>query len=72
MTVNTRKLVKMAEDITANLSYTDDEEVVASKIADHLSRFWDPRMKKAIISYASTKESELTDPLRLAITKLAD
>ena len=45
MTVNTRKLVKMAEDITANLSYTDDEEVVASKIADHLSRFWDPRMK---------------------------
>ena len=72
MTVNTRTLVKMAEDITANLSYTDDEEVVASKIADHLSRFWDPRMKEAIISYASTKESELTDPLRLAITKLAD
>lgn len=71
MTVSTRKLVKMAEDITANMSYTDDEEVVASKIADHLSRFWDPRMKEAIINYASTQESELTKPLRLALIKLA-
>lgn len=71
MTVSTRKLVKMAEDITANMSYTDDEEVVASKIADHLSRFWDPRMKEAIINYASMEESELTKPLRLALIKLA-
>lgn len=71
MTVSTRKLVKMAEDITANMSYTDDEEVVASKIADHLTRFWDPRMKEAIISYASMEESELTKPLRLALIKLA-
>lgn len=71
MTVNTRKLVKMAEDITANMSYPDDEEVVASKIADHLTRFWDPRMKQAIISYAASDESELTQPLRLALLKLA-
>jgi len=71
VTVNTRKLVKMAEDITANMSYTDDDEVVASKIADHLTRFWDPRMKQAIISYAARDESELTQPLRLALLKLA-
>ena len=35
----------MAEDIAANMSYTDDQELVSRKIADHLDRFWDPRYR---------------------------
>ncbi len=70
MTVSVDKLVKMAEAITANMSYTDDQEVVASKVADHLERFWDPRMKAAISNYAADKNSNLTELLRLAVTKL--
>ena len=30
MTVNIDKLVKMAEQITANMSYTDDQDLVAA------------------------------------------
>ena len=70
MTVDTRKLVKMAEDITNNMAYTDDQEIVANKIADHLNRFWDPRMKNAISEYAAQPTSTLTPPLRLAIGRL--
>jgi formate dehydrogenase subunit delta len=70
MTVKISKLVKMAEDITANMSYTNDQEVVASKVADHLNRFWDPRMKAAIIEYQDDENSELTATLRLAIPQL--
>lgn len=71
MTVNINKLVKMAEDITANMSYPEDNEMVATRVADHLNRFWDPRMKTAISDYATDQNSQLTESLRLAITKLS-
>ena len=70
MTVNVKKLVKMAEDITANMSYTDDREIVADKVANHLDRFWDPRMKQAISDYAAESNSALTASLRLAVSRL--
>ena len=70
MTVNQDKLVRMAEQIAANMAYTPDQDIVADKIADHLNRFWDPRMKRAISDYAQQSEAELTDALRLAIDKL--
>jgi len=71
VTVNVNKLVKMAEDIAANMSYTDDQEIVSRKIADHLDRFWDPRMKQAISDYAADPDSELTESLRLAVSRLS-
>ncbi len=70
MTVNVKKLVKMAEEITANMSYTDDPEVVADKVADHLNRFWDPRMKQAIADYAADSDTTMPESLRLAISRL--
>jgi hypothetical protein len=70
VTVNVKKLVKMGEDITANLAYTDDQVVVSVKVADHIHRFWDPRMIAAITDYAAQEDSELTGPLRLAINSL--
>jgi formate dehydrogenase subunit delta len=70
MTVNIEKLVKMAEQITANMAYTDDQEVVAARVADHLNRFWDPRMKIAMKDYGSDHGEELSPPLREAIRHL--
>lgn len=70
MTVKVDKLVKMAEQITANMSYSGDQELIASKVADHLDRFWDPRMKDAISAYATDQNSDLSETLRLAITRL--
>jgi hypothetical protein len=60
----------MAEDVTRNLSYTDDIDEISKKVADHLNRFWDPRMKAAIVEYAAGADSVLSETLRLAVTRL--
>ena len=70
MTVNTDKLVRMAEQVTANMNYTDDKKVVAAKVADHLNKFWDQRMKTAIMACAHEHNRELSPPLRAAISQL--
>ena len=71
MTVGIDKLLKMAEQITANMAFTDDEAVVAAKVANHLNRFWDPRMKQALGEYAERPDSELSPPLREAVSQLS-
>ena len=71
MTVKIEKLLKMAEQITANMAFTDDQEVVAAKVADHLNRFWDPRMKDAIRAYAAENAEQLSPPLRAAVLQLS-
>jgi formate dehydrogenase subunit delta len=70
MTVQADKLVKMAEQITANMSFTDDEAIVAAKVADHLNRFWDPRMRSAIAQFAVDNAEQLSPALRSAIPLL--
>jgi formate dehydrogenase subunit delta len=70
MTVNNEKLLKMAEQITANMAFTDDRQVVAAKVADHLNRFWDPRMKAAFKDYAQAHGEELSPALRAAVEKI--
>ena len=70
MTVDAEKLVRMAEQITANMNYTEDEAVVAAKVADHLTRFWDPRMKAALRSYAGKNPAALSALLQAAIDQV--
>ena len=43
------KLVKMANQIAANSDYGSDKDKIAAVIADHLTRFWTPAMRVAII-----------------------
>lgn len=71
MTVDAEKLVKMAEQISANMNYTDDEAVVAARIADHLGRFWDPRMQATILSHAREHSNEYSAVLLAALELLA-
>ncbi len=67
MTVDAKKLLKMAEQISANMNYTEDQAVVAAKVADHLTRFWDPRMKEALRSYAESNPQALSPLLQSAL-----
>ena len=71
MTVGTDKLVRMAEQITANMSYIDDRELVAAKIADHLARFWDPRMLEALKAYKVENPDKLSAELSTAVNSLS-
>ena len=70
MTVGAAKLVRMAEQITANMAYTDDVELVAARVADHLNRFWDPRMLKALAEVANGDADQLSPALQAAVRQL--
>ncbi len=70
MTVNVEKLTKMARDIIANMNYIDDPAIVAAKAADHINRFWDPRMKAALREHAAENSEEFGPPLEDVIRLL--
>ena len=70
MTVDGAKLVRMGEQITANMAYTDDVELVAARVADHLNRFWDPRMLKALAEVANGDADQLSPALKAAVRQL--
>lgn len=72
MTVAEAKLVRMAEQIAANLAYTDDLGVVSARVADHLNRFWDPRMRQALVEHCSQEASAPSPALRMALPLLRD
>jgi len=57
------KLVYMTNQISKFFSHQPEEKAVAN-IADHLRRFWDPRMRKAILTHLADGGQGL-DPLAL-------
>ena len=64
-------LRRMANDIARNLEAMGPDKAVLAT-ADHIDKFWDPRMKKAI--FADAKEpggAALTPIARQAIAHLA-
>ena len=63
----TTHLVSMANDIAANLSFQGD---AADKIADHINRFWAPRMRKLLLEHAVDGGQGLSDALIPALTKI--
>ena len=67
MNNETKHLVSMANDIAANLSFQGDAE---TRIADHINRYWAPRMRKLLLEYAANDGQELADALLPALKKL--
>jgi formate dehydrogenase subunit delta len=65
------RLVKMANDIGNFFNSETDKEIAAEGIKNHLLRSWDPRMRKAIIAYCQKDGSELSELVKVAVTKLA-
>ena len=57
------KLVYMANQIGKFFTHQGEEKAVAA-IADHLTKFWDPRMRVAILEHLSSGGAGL-DPLVL-------
>ncbi len=62
-------LVSMANDIAANLSFHADAE---ARIADHIRRFWAPRMRKLLSDYAAGNGEGLSSQVLGALEKLQD
>ena len=49
-------LVKMANNIASFFETEPDRSKGAQGVAEHLRNFWDPRMRRQILSYADEQE----------------
>ncbi len=49
--MNPEYLIKMINQIATNFSYAKDEEKIAELTAEHIQKFWDPRMKTSLADY---------------------
>jgi formate dehydrogenase subunit delta len=64
------KFIYMANQITKFFANKDEETAVAA-IADHIVKFWDPRMRATIIAHvAAGGESALLPRARKAVLRL--
>jgi len=70
-TVNreTAHLVSMANDIAVNLSFHTDAD---ERIADHINRFWAPRMRRLLLEYVAGGGQDLSETLLPALGKLRE
>ncbi len=60
-------LVKMANQIGQFFEAEPDRKQAEQDIASHIKRFWDPRMRKAIVAYADGSGTELMEIVNAAI-----
>ena len=63
------KLAYMANQIGKFFAHQKHEQAVAS-ITDHLQKFWDPRMRKAIIANLDSATLQLDPTVREAVEHL--
>jgi formate dehydrogenase subunit delta len=63
------RLVYMANQIGKFFEVQRADEVVPG-IANHIKKFWDPRMRKAIFAYLDSGGAGLDPPVRQAILLL--
>jgi formate dehydrogenase subunit delta len=69
VTTETAHLVSMANDIAANLGFHADAD---ERIAEHINRFWAPRMRGLLLEYAAGGGQGLSDNLLPALSKLRE
>ena len=69
MNTEIQHLVSMANDIAANLSFENDADV---RIADHINRFWAPRMRKLLLAYAASDGQGFSEELLTALKGIRD
>jgi formate dehydrogenase subunit delta len=69
--MDVEKLVRMANQIAANMDYGPDQEKIAAGIADHLRRFWTPSMRALIIEGHGKGLTDLSPLAARAVEKLA-
>jgi hypothetical protein len=69
--MNVQKLAKMANQIAANSHYGPDQTKIAAVVADHLTRFWTPEMRAAIVEEHSRNRLDLSPVASRAVELLA-
>ena len=65
------RLVAMANDIAAFFDSEPDKAVAAEGVRFHMTRFWDPRMRREIIAHEQGGGAGLTATASAAVRLLA-
>lgn len=66
------RLVTMANDIAAFFAAEPDRAAAAAGIANHLTRFWEPRMRRQLIEYRQAGGTGLSELANTAVGQLAE
>jgi formate dehydrogenase subunit delta len=70
--MNIDLLIKMANDIGAYFASEPDPEQAARDVAAHLRRYWEPRMRRQMISYYEERRGAgLSEPALRGVALLA-
>jgi formate dehydrogenase subunit delta len=69
--VRAERLVSMANDIGAFFNGEADKAVAAQGVATHIRRYWDPRMRREIITHYRDGGAGLDPLVRSAVALLA-
>lgn len=65
------RLIKMANDISNFFAAEPDQQVAVEGIKNHISRNWEPRMRKAIVGYLQNDGgAELSELAKAAVLSL--
>lgn len=70
--MNVEHLVQMANQISQFFESEPVREDAIKGVYDHLTRFWDPRMRSAMIAHLSGGGEGLRDIARAAVERLAE
>lgn len=68
--MDTENLVKMANNIGDFFSAEPDQAAAVHGAFDHLKKFWEPRMRRAIILHYRAGGEGLNDLARAAVRQL--
>jgi formate dehydrogenase subunit delta len=66
------RLLAMANDIGAFFRAEPDRAEAAKGVASHIERFWDPRMRRQIVTHFKSGGAGLDEPARSAIALIAE
>ena len=68
MSLNAPAEIKMINNIARHFGYLRSEQAAAA-VADHIGRFWDPRMKQRLLMLVASDTKDL-DPISVAAAAL--
>ena len=69
--METENLVRMANNIAAFFNADPDREAAVAGVADHIRKFWEARMKSAILAHEAKGGEGLDELVRKALAQLA-
>lgn len=69
--MHNNNLIKMANDISNFFGSDPDPASAVQGVVDHLQKFWEPRMREAIIAHLQNGGEGLSDLAKSAVKQLS-